>query len=154
MPGNISRNSFGLVLGAASLGLISSGLVSLGLATPAFADAASTSTGSGVGANSGAEVYQHVCQGCHMANGKGAVGAAAIPAFAGNMKLQSSGYPVYVVLNGMGAMPWFNGVLNDQQIAGVANYIRTNFGNHYTDPVTPADVAGTRGPVPTPEHEE
>jgi mono/diheme cytochrome c family protein len=86
-----------------------------------------------------------------MPGGRGAVGAAAFPALAGNTKLASSGYPVYVVLNGLGGMPWFNGSLSDAQIASVVNYIRTNFGNHYTDPVGVADVDAVRGPAPTVE---
>jgi mono/diheme cytochrome c family protein len=123
-------------------------IAALGLSNPAFADAATTLATGNVAADSGASVYKHVCQGCHMADGKGAAGAATIPALAGNKKLASSGYPVYVVLNGLGAMPWFNGVLTDAQIAGVVNYIRTDFGNHYTDPVSAADVAGSQGPAP------
>lgn len=86
-----------------------------------------------------------------MPNGKGAVGAATIPALAGNPKLASRSYPIYIVLNGYGAMPWFNGVMTDAQIAAVVNYVRTNFGNTYTDPVHPADVAALRGPAPVVE---
>nr|WP_321983798.1 cytochrome c [uncultured Lichenicoccus sp.] len=118
---------------------------------PAQADAASSGGASNVQAATGQLVYQHVCQGCHMANGQGGVGAARIPALAHNAKLQSSGYPVYVVLNGLGGMPWFNGVLSDQQIASVITYVRTHFGNDYKDAVAPADVAAVRGPAPTKE---
>lgn len=92
--------------------------------------------------NSGEDVYRHICQGCHMPDAKGAMGAGAqFPALAGNPKLQGSAYPIYVILNGYGGMPWFAGVLDDTQVANVVNYIRTHFGNHYTDAVTPADVA-------------
>ena len=31
--------------------------------------------------------------------------------------------------------------LNDAQIAAVINYVRTHFGNHYTDSMTAAEVA-------------
>jgi mono/diheme cytochrome c family protein len=31
-------------------------------------------------------------------------------------------------------------ILNEAQIAAVINYVRTNFGNHYTDPITAAQV--------------
>ena len=123
-----------------------------GLTGQAWADAASSVSNGRINEGSGAQVYQHVCQGCHMQNGKGALGAAAIPAFAGNQKLATSGYPVYVVLNGLGGMPWFNGALSDAQVASVVNYIRTHFGNNYTDSVSPADVAAVRGPAPTMEH--
>jgi mono/diheme cytochrome c family protein len=131
------------ILGAASAPVLS---------TAALADAASISTGGGIAEGNGQAVYQHVCQGCHMPDGKGAVGSGAgFPAFAGNKKLENSGYPVYVVLNGLGGMPWFNGALSDAEVAGVVNYIRTHFGNSYTDPVKAADVAAVRGPAPTVE---
>jgi mono/diheme cytochrome c family protein len=32
-------------------------------------------------------------------------------------------------------------VLSEAQIAEVINYVRTNFGNHYADPITAAEVA-------------
>ena len=35
-------------------------------------------------------------------------------------------------------------LLNDQQIADVVNYIRTNFGNNYKDKVKPEDVKAQR----------
>ena len=118
----------------------------------ARADSASSVAGAAVAAGTGAAVYQHVCQGCHMANGRGAEGAGAgFPSFAGNAKLADSGYPIYVVLNGMGGMPWFNGALSDAQIAAVVAYIRTHFGNHYATAVKPTDVADVRGPAPTME---
>jgi mono/diheme cytochrome c family protein len=113
----------------------------------AWADAATVAKG-GVTAVTGAEVYQHVCQGCHMPGGRGAVGAAAFPKLADNPKLAVSGYPVSMVLNGNGGMPWFNGTLSNEQIAAVVNYVRTHFGNHYSDAVSPADVAAVRGPTP------
>ena len=120
---------------------------------PAHADTASGFSGPVQPLNSGEAVYQHVCQGCHMPDGKGAMGAGArFPAFADNPKLQSSAYPVYVILNGYGGMPWLGGILNDQQIADVVNYIRTHFGNHYTDAITARDVA-TQRPPHTPEEE-
>jgi mono/diheme cytochrome c family protein len=105
----------------------------------------------GIAAVGGQAVYQHVCQGCHMPGGTGAVGAAAFPAFAGNPKLASPQYPAYIVLNGYGGMPWFNGALSDTQIADVVNYIRTHFGNHWTNNLTAAAVAKMRGPVPISE---
>jgi len=93
---------------------------------------------------SGADIYKGVCQGCHMPNAKGAVGAGRYPALAGDANLAAAGYPVAIVLHGQKAMPWFNEYFSDVQIANVVNYIRTNFGNHYTDKVTPADVKAQR----------
>jgi mono/diheme cytochrome c family protein len=114
----------------------------------AQADAASDKLGS-VNAATGAAVYQHVCQGCHQEGGRGAAGAGAYPALANNPHLADYGYPVSMVLNGHGGMPWFNGTLSPAQIASVVNFVRANFGNHYTDDVTPAFVASAAGPVPT-----
>ncbi|GAB6968825.1 cytochrome c [Komagataeibacter kakiaceti JCM 25156] len=119
---------------------------------PAQADSASSIVGEVQPLNTGEDVYRHVCQGCHMPDGKGATGAGAqFPAFAGNTKLQSGAYPVYVIMNGYGGMPWFSGTLKDDQIANVVNYIRTHFGNHYTDAITPADVAAQRPAAPPQE---
>jgi mono/diheme cytochrome c family protein len=116
----------------------------------AWADAATVARGA-VAAQTGPELYQHVCQGCHMPGGRGAIGAGAFPALAHNAKLAVSGYPVSMVLNGHGGMPWFNGTLSDAQIAAVVNFVRTNFGNNYTDAVTTDFVAAARGPTPVME---
>ncbi len=114
----------------------------------ALADSA-TASSRVIQGDSGAAVYQHVCQGCHMPGGRGAVGAGMFPALAGNAKLADAGYPIYMVLNGNGGMPWFNGALSDAQIADVVNYVRTHFGNDYKDRVTAAQVAALQGAVPT-----
>lgn len=88
----------------------------------------------------GAELFMNVCQGCHMPDGKGAVGAGAYPSIASNTNLQSGGYPVYVVVNGQRAMPAFGSLMSDDQVAAVVNYVRTHFGNNYQDTVTAEDV--------------
>jgi mono/diheme cytochrome c family protein len=92
----------------------------------------------------GAQVYQTVCQACHMADGRGGRGAATIPALAGNPNLAEPDYPILLVLNGRGAMPYLRDTLDDAQIAGVATYVRTSFGNKWKKPVTAADVARVR----------
>ncbi|WP_372914778.1 cytochrome c [Sandarakinorhabdus sp.] len=96
----------------------------------------------------GAEVYQNICQACHMANAGGAEGAGKITALAKNGALEAAAYPIMVVTGGKGAMPWFRGSLNDQQIADVINYVRSNFGNKYKDKVTAAMVAEIGVPAP------
>ena len=85
---------------------------------------------------SGHEIYEHVCQSCHMADAKGAVGAGMYPALAGNRKLTGTAYPILVMLRGQKAMPSFSD-LTDAQIAETANYIRTNFGNQFQGVATP-----------------
>jgi mono/diheme cytochrome c family protein len=92
----------------------------------------------------GEAVFKNICQGCHMANAEGAVGAGMYPALAKNAKLEVAGYPVAVIVHGQKAMPAFGGLLNDQQIADVVNYVRTHFDNNYKDKVTPADVKAQR----------
>ena len=82
-----------------------------------------------------------ICQSCHMADGKGGVGAGTIPALAANVRLSAPAYPIMMILNGRGAMPWFHDSLTPAQIAGVVGYIRTHFGNSYTAPVTEAEVS-------------
>jgi mono/diheme cytochrome c family protein len=93
---------------------------------------------------SGEEIFKNVCQGCHMPDAKGAVGAGAYPALATNKNLAIAGYPVGVVLHGQKAMPWFSDYFSDEQVANVVNYVRTHFGNHYSDKVTAADVKAQR----------
>src|SRR6478609_11632030 len=74
----------------------------------------------------GEAIYKGVCQGCHMADAKGAVGAGAYPALAKNENLETAAYPIGIVLKGQKAMPFFALPLNDQQIADVVNYVRTH----------------------------
>jgi mono/diheme cytochrome c family protein len=88
----------------------------------------------------GEAIYKGVCQGCHMPDAKGAVGAGMYPALAKNQNLETAAYPIGIVLKGQKAMPFFALQLNDQQIADVVNYVRTHFGNRYKDKVKPQDV--------------
>jgi mono/diheme cytochrome c family protein len=92
----------------------------------------------------GEALYKGICQGCHMPNAQGAVGAGMYPALAKNPKLEVAGYPIAVVVNGQKAMPAFGPMLSDQQIADVINFVRTHFGNNYKDAVKPADVKAAR----------
>jgi mono/diheme cytochrome c family protein len=92
----------------------------------------------------GEAVYRGVCQGCHMADAKGATGAGSYPALAGNARLASGGYVLTMVMNGHKGMPPFRGHFTNQQIADVVNYVRKHFGNRYKDAVKPADVQALR----------
>ncbi len=93
---------------------------------------------------SGVSLYTEVCQGCHMADGKGAAGAGRYPSLAGNTKLEVAGYPLSMVLQGRNGMPPFGKMMTDTQVAMVVNYVRTHFGNAYTDTVKPEDVKALR----------
>jgi mono/diheme cytochrome c family protein len=93
---------------------------------------------------SGAELFANICQGCHMPDAKGAVGAGTYPSLAGNKNLEAGGYPVYVVVRGQRAMPAFGAMMSDEQVAAVVNYLRTHFGNDFKDAVTADDVKAVR----------
>ena len=92
----------------------------------------------------GEELFVSACQGCHMPDGKGAVGAGAYPSLAQDSNLASGGYPVYVVVRGQRAMPPIGAMMSDAQVAAVVNYVRTNFGNQYRDAVSADDVKRVR----------
>jgi mono/diheme cytochrome c family protein len=96
------------------------------------------------GEQGGESIYRHVCAGCHMPDGKGAVGAGVYPALAEDERLAAAGYPVTIVLHGRKAMPPLGQYLSDSQVAEVVDFIRTHFGNAYADPVTESDVEAAR----------
>jgi len=111
---------------------------------PAFAQGGGGGRFRGFTEQGGEALYKNICQGCHMPNAMGGVGAGAYPALAKNPKLEVAGYPISVVVDGQKAMPAFGPMLSDQQIADVINYVRTHFGNNYKDAVKPADVKAAR----------
>jgi mono/diheme cytochrome c family protein len=96
----------------------------------------------------GRQVYEEVCQACHMADARGGGGAGAgIPALAGNPRLADKAFVIDVLVKGRGGMPWFTDILSAGQIAAVLTYVRSDF-NPYSDPVTVQDVeeiAGSAG---------
>ncbi len=100
----------------------------------------------------GQQIYGHICQGCHMADAGGAVGAGRFPALAKDPALASRQYMALTILMGRRNMPAFGSkhavgfggppvMLNDEQIAAVINYVRMHFGNLYKDSITAAEVA-------------
>ncbi|MFZ0266023.1 c-type cytochrome [Caulobacter sp.] len=94
----------------------------------------------------GEQVYQSVCQACHMADAKGGTGAGTIPALAKNPRLAGAAYPIMMVTQGKGAMPGFSQTLTNAQMANAITYVRTHFGNAYAKPVTEAQVAAMARP--------
>ena len=92
----------------------------------------------------GEELFANVCQGCHMPDALGASGAGTYPSLAGNKNLESPGYPIGLIVNGRRGMPPFGDMMTDGQVAAVVNYVRTNFGNNFKDPVTAKDVQDFR----------
>jgi mono/diheme cytochrome c family protein len=92
----------------------------------------------------GEAVYRGVCQGCHMADAKGANGAGSYPALANNPRLAQPAYVVALVMNGHKGMPAFRGHFTDTQVADVVNYVRSHFGNRFKGELKPADVQALR----------
>ena len=105
-----------------------------GGASPAAAQQQSSRTGQ--------QLFESICQACHLPGGVG--DPETYPALADNPNLANGSYPVLVVVRGLRAMPSFAAMLSDAEIAAVVNYIRTSFGNQYDEPVTAADVKASR----------
>ena len=119
--------------------------------TAALADNAGILNPTPMSATDGRQIYEQVCQGCHMPDAGGAVGAGRYPALAKDPALASRQYMALTILMGRRNMPAFGAkhaiafggpptVLDDAQIAAVVNYVRSHFGNTYTDRITAADV--------------
>jgi mono/diheme cytochrome c family protein len=120
--------------------------VAIAAGSLAWADDATTifSKGENFDERSGQSLYTEICQDCHMADGKGAAAAGRYPSLAGNTKLEVAGYPLTMVLQGRNGMPPIGKMMTDEQVAMVVNYVRTHFGNAYTDAVKPEDVKPLR----------
>ena len=113
---------------------------------PAFAQSTDARFGSAtrITASTGEGIYADLCQGCHMAGGAGATGAGAYPALALNPKLASADYLLAMVIHGRKGMPPLGGLLNDEQVAAVSNFVRSHFGNAYPGDVTAQAVKAAR----------
>lgn len=114
-------------------------MTTLVLSMPAIAQESSIDTStwfddpSTLTQSDGASIYAGVCAGCHMPNGQGAKGAGEYPALANNPSLMTTSYPISLIIHGHKAMPPLGGLLDDEQVASVVNFIRTDFGNNYTE---------------------
>jgi len=104
----------------------------------------SLSTGFRFTEQTGEALFASSCQGCHMPDGAGAIGAGAYPSLQKDRNLEAAGYPVYVIVRGQKAMPPIGMMMSDDQVAAVVNYLRTHFGNQYSDAVTADDVKRVR----------
>jgi mono/diheme cytochrome c family protein len=98
----------------------------------------------------GAALYLDNCGGCHQASGRGIPGV--FPPLAGNGVVVAAdpNNIIKVVDRGISAragfvaMPAFATQLTDQQVAEIANYVRTNWGNKAPPNATSAIVAKLR----------
>ncbi len=102
----------------------------------------------------GTSIYATNCSQCHQASGMGVAGS--IPNLAGNDAIRAHDptdamTPVLAGLEGQGkygAMPRFGGALNDDEIADLANYIRSAWDNGAPVNATPGLVRSLRGTAP------
>lgn len=123
----------------------------------AHADDSSFTSNAGIGKVTGQQIYEHICQGCHMPGAQGATGAGFYPKLAGDKKLVAWQFVALTVLNGRNGMPPFGFPadqvvqlrtthLSDQQVADVVNYLRSHFDNKFPSTVTAAQVAALPHP--------
>jgi mono/diheme cytochrome c family protein len=131
-------------------------LLAVTTALSVYADSPMFTSRATLGTLSGEQIYEHICQGCHMSGGLGAIGAGAYPKLAGNSKFISWEFVALTVLNGRNGMPPFGrpaGVdspvahLSDAQIADVVNYVRGHFDNTFKSTVTAQQVAALPHPA-------
>jgi mono/diheme cytochrome c family protein len=133
-------------------------LLLLAVAAGAHADTPLFTSPAMIASLSGGQIYEHICQGCHMAGGQGAIGAGHYPKLAANKNFVSWQFVAVTVLKGRGGMPPFGYPANegeksrvthlsDAQIADVVNYVRSHFGNAYKAEVTPAQIAALPHPA-------
>jgi mono/diheme cytochrome c family protein len=98
----------------------------------------------------GANLYVEYCVGCHQSSGRGLLGI--FPPLVGNGAIVADdpGNIVKVILLGVSAangrvpMPSFGAQMTNEQIATVANYVRTNWGNGAAANATATVVATLR----------
>lgn len=133
------RRHAGQRIGFAPAGMLAAALLLAQAASGAAQDGPGGKTSVQIPAD-GRQVYEDICQACHMADAKGGGSAGAmIPALAGNPRLADKDYGIELLLKGRAGMPWFSDMLTRQQMAAVLTYVRGHF-NDYRDPVTVADI--------------
>ena len=105
-------------------------------------------------AKQSAALYLDHCAGCHQAKGRGIPGV--FPPLAGNgvVRAPDPANILKVVVGGVPPrggyvpMPSFAAQLTDRQIADIANYVRTSWGNGAPSNATPQAVASVRRSMP------
>jgi mono/diheme cytochrome c family protein len=123
--------------------------------TPPAASAAVPSGPYSYDAAKGKSMFDSTCAACHQAGGEGVAGT--FPPLKGNPAVDDANPKAQIetILNGRqgtaiagktysGVMPPFGSQLTDVQVADIANYERTSWGNHAKQ-ITAADVAAVRG---------
>lgn len=100
------------------------------------------SAGTSVSTAVGQSIYAQKCTSCHRANG---AGGGPFPALAGNKDVNAAdpAHMLGIMKNGSGIMPSWKGQLSNADLAAVATYIRTSWGNKGA-PVSETDVAAVK----------
>jgi mono/diheme cytochrome c family protein len=136
--------------GAAASAATASNSLGAGTSAGASSTVAQSATGASGTAGKGGQVFAQNCASCHQANGQGQAGV--FPALAGNKDVTGPAkLIIHTLLYGLqgkaidgksyGAqMPAWKGTLTNADIAAVATYIRSSWGNK-ASAVTEADVA-------------
>lgn len=91
----------------------------------------------------GGTIYARRCLACHGPGGGGGLG----PALAENERLEDEAWMLRRILRGGLGMPSFAGVLSAPEVAAVASFVRTHFGNPY-EPVEVETVRVVREALP------
>jgi len=101
----------------------------------------------------GEQIYNNVCIACHQPDGKGIEGIY-LP-LAGNpaVTLEDPTYLITVILNGRGGMPRFNTTYSDEELAGIATFVRQYWEND-ASAVTAEQVAEVRALFEVPDPAE
>jgi cytochrome c oxidase cbb3-type subunit 2 len=97
----------------------------------------------------GKKLYMNTCASCHQQNGQGLPGA--FPPLAGSpiVNDENPELMLQIIIQGYdarseyGIMPGLGGLLTNEEIAAIATYERSNWGNQ-APPVTPEDVERVR----------
>lgn len=95
-------------------------------------------------AQRGEKVYTSNCIACHQANGKGVPGS--FPALDGSPVVNGpKGHQIDIVMHGKGAMPAWQPVLSNTEIAAVITYTRNHWSNKAKENIVqPAEVLAAR----------
>lgn len=141
MQNQSEKSSRRRTLGIVGVAILAVG--GLGIATTTTATAQAPAAPAAEAAD-GAAVYTANCAACHGANGEGGVG----PALAGNANLTDNTLVINQILHGGAIMPPFMDTLTDDEIAAVANHIRSSWGNTNDTPITVEEVATARAAPP------
>jgi mono/diheme cytochrome c family protein len=130
--------------------VVSAALGATALADDVPANSAAMSHGWEFSEQGGADLFRNVCAACHQPDAKGAVGAGSYPSLVANKDLDSSDFMLSVLLGGLKGMPPIGDMMSDAQVADVVNYVRTHFGNSYSDAISAADISAARRRIASP----